>query len=582
MINFLETLKSLGPGRLAAMAGISAATIAFFIYLTSRLASPEMALLYGDLDSQDSGQIIARLEQAGVPYEIGPSGDQIYVPGEQVARMRVAMAEEGLPSGGSIGYEIFDRSEGLGVSSFVQNINHLRALEGELSRTIRSIGNLKQARVHLVLPRRELFSRDRQEPSASIVVTMEGNSRLDRQQVLAIQHLVAAAVPGLQPTAISIVDNKGTLLARTASDGDLDGTANTAEEMRAAYEARMARALQELLERSVGPGNATVEVSAEMDFDRITENAEIFDPDGQVVRSTQTVEESEDARDGQGPPPVSVGTTLPDADLASLEGGDSSESRSLRTEETVNYEISKTVRTHVREAGLVRRLSIAVLVNGSYVKGADGEMAYQDRTPQELEQLTSLVRSAAGYDEARGDTVEIVNLQFAALDISEGDSEAMLLLGFERGDLIRSAELLVLGIVAVLLLIFVVRPLLRQALDIVNTANTAEQGQAEYTMLTDPNSPQTALAGPNLPLGHLSGNQPALAGMAGASGMTGQGGSLLAAGQAESLDESIEAVIDINRVDGQVRASSLRKINEIVENHPEDAASIVRSWLYQD
>ena len=582
MNTFLETLKSLGPGRLAAMAGISAATIAFFIYLTSRLASPEMSLLYGDLDSQDSGQIVARLEQAGVPFELGPSGNQIFVPAEHVARMRVAMAEEGLPSGGSIGYEIFDRSEGLGQSSFVQNINHVRALEGELARTIRSIANVKHARVHLVLPRRELFSRDRQQPSASIVVTLDGSGRLDRQQILAIQHLVAAAVPGLQPKDISLIDNNGSLLARTASEGDLEGTATTAEEMRTSYQARMGRAIQELLERSVGHGNVQVEVTAEMDFDRVTENAEIYDPDGQVVRSTQTVEESADARDGEGPPPVTVGNNLPDADLAPLEGGDSSESRSQRTEETVNYEISRTVRTHVREAGLIRRLSIAVLVNGSYSVDANGEKVYQERSAEELEQLAQLVRSAAGYDEARGDDVEVVNLRFADIDLSEGDPQAMLLLGFERADLIRSAELLVLGIVAVLLLIFVVRPLLRQALEIIETANNTEQGQGEFAMLTDPNSPQTALAGPNLPLGRQGGGQPGLPGTTEAGGSAGPNGERLPSAQPENLEDEIGSVIDINKVDGQVRASSLRKIAEIVENQPEDAASVIRSWMYQD
>lgn len=574
MNNFLETLKSLGPGRLAAMAGIGAATIAFFIYVTSRLATPEMALLYGDLDSRDSGQIAARLEQTGIAFQLGAGGNEIYVPSEHVARLRVTMAEDGLPSGGSIGYEIFDRSEGLGTSSFQQKINHVRALEGELARTIRSIGQVKQARVHLVLPKRELFSRDRQESSASIAITMEGNSRLDRHQVLAIQHLVAAAVPGLQTKSISIVDNKGTLLARSASEGDVDGTATTAEEMRNSYETRMAQSIQELLERSVGPGNVNVEVAAEMDFDRITENAEIYDPDGQVVRSTQTVEETTDARDGESPPPVTVGTNLPDAGLPDLDASNSSENRSQRTEETVNYEISKTVRTHVKEAGLVRRLSIAVLINDSYSIGAEGERIYQERGQEELDSLATLVRSAAGYDESRGDTVELVNLRFADLEIIEEDLVGLGMFGFARGEMIRAAELLVLGIVAVLLLIFVIRPLLKQAIEIAKSANRSEEGRGEYPdLLTDPNSPQTALAGPNLPLGQTAVQLP---------GQAGQGGDVATHGQAESLDEEIESVIDINKVDGQVRASSLRKITEIVENNPEEAAAIIRTWLYQD
>ncbi len=170
MNSLFETLKNLGPARLGTMAAVAAGIIAFFIYLTSRLASPEMSLLYADLDAADSGQIVARLEQMNVPYRISEDGAKILVPQDHVGRTRLVIAEEGLPSGGSIGYEIFDRSEGLGTTNFVQNINHVRALEGELARTIRSVSGVKQARVHLVLPRRELFSRERQQPSASIVL----------------------------------------------------------------------------------------------------------------------------------------------------------------------------------------------------------------------------------------------------------------------------------------------------------------------------------------------------------------------------------------------------------------------------
>ena len=212
MNSLSDTLRSLGPARLGIILTVAASTIAFFIYLTSRLSTPDMALLYADLDVQDSGQIVSRLEQMEVSYKLARDGSQIHVPSDQVGRMRVAMAEDGLPSGGSIGYEIFDRSEGLGTTKFVQNVNHLRALEGELSRTIRSIARVKQARVHLVLPERRLFTRDRQEPTASIMIITQGAQRLEKRQVLAIQHLVAAAVPGLKPAMISIVDNKGALL----------------------------------------------------------------------------------------------------------------------------------------------------------------------------------------------------------------------------------------------------------------------------------------------------------------------------------------------------------------------------------
>ncbi len=324
MNSFSDTLRSLGPARLGIMLTVAASTIAFFVYLTSRLATPDLALLYADLDAQDSGQIVSRLEQMEVDYKVGRDGSQIYVPSDQVGRMRVAMAEDGLPTGGSVGYEIFDRSEGLGTTKFVQNVNHLRALEGELARTIRSISRVRKARVHLVLPKRELFTRDRQEPTASIMITTQGAQRLEKRQVLAIQHLVAAAVPGLKPAMISIVDSKGALLARGSDEGDAAATASTAEDMRISYQARLVRSVEALLERSVGPGNVRVQITAEMDFDRITENSETYDPDGQVVRSTQTIEEKSGSSDAQGLPPVTVAGNLPDATLPGAEGPASS------------------------------------------------------------------------------------------------------------------------------------------------------------------------------------------------------------------------------------------------------------------
>jgi len=562
--SLLETLKGLGPARLGTMAAVAAGIVAFFIYLTSRLASPDMALLYGELNAQDSGQIIARLEQMSVPYRIGEEGGNIYVPQDQVGRSRMVMAEEGLPSGGNIGYEIFDRSEGLGTTNFVQNINHVRALEGELARTIRSIASVKQARVHLVLPRRELFSRDRQDPSASIILMLASGGGLDRQQVTSIQHLVAAAVPGLKPTMVSIVDDKGNLLARGTEEGDVSQTASRAEEMRISYESRMVRTIEELLARSLGAGNVRAQVSAEMDFDRVTENAEIYDPDGHVVRSTQVVEEQASNQDGA-PAGVTVGNNLPDA-LPELDGGAGNQSSTSRTEETVNYEITKTVKTHIREAGNVQRLSVAVMVNGNVTLDDAGNPTYEPRGAEELEKITALVRSAVGYDEARGDTIEVVEMPFVSLEAGDTESQG-LLMGLTKADLMRVAELLVLGVVAVLVLLMVVRPLLGRLLEVDEDAAVGGAGQL-------PGMPgQPALVGPDgQQIPRLPGDpSTVVATRVGEDGMP-----------QKNVASEIEQMIDLNQVEGRVRASSVKKIAEIIEKHPEEAVAIIRGWLHAE
>lgn len=574
----LDTFRSLGPVRLGIMAAVAAGVLAFFVYLTSRLATPDMALLYAELDNQDSGQIVTRLEELNIPYRIEGNGSRIMVGQDQVARVRLQMAQEGLPSGGSIGYEIFDRSEGFGTTNFVQNINHLRALEGELARTIKSIANVKQARVHLVMPQRELFSRDRQEPSASIVLVMRSQGRIDRAQVAAIQHLVAAAVPGLKPTLVSIIDDKGTLLARGASDDDPTQLATTAEERRIAFETRLIRTVEEMLERTVGPGNVRAQISAEMDFDRITENSETYDPDGQVVRSTQTVEESAGSNEGQ-EPGVTVGNNLPDADLDQLGEGGGSQSNSSRSEETVNYEISRTVKTAVRETGLVRRLSVAVSVNGITTIGEDGEAVYEARSQEEMAQLAALVRAAVGYDENRGDTLEIVNLRFTGLDADLQADDTIL--GFEKAELMRFAELLVLGVVAILVLLLVVRPLIARVLDGDFEAGTIDP---ETGLLRGPEGMQYALAGPGgealaggaeggpMLITNPDGTTTTVARRVGDSG---------GSDDETNVADEIEQMIDLNKVEGRVRASSIRKIGEIVEKHPDEAVNILRGWLHQ-
>ncbi|CAN0567632.1 unnamed protein product, partial [Laminaria digitata] len=270
-----------------------------------------------------------------------------------------------------------------------------------LARTIRSIGSVDEARVHLVMPKRELFSRREQKPSASVVIKSRGAGKLSKAQVMAIQHLVAAAVPRLEPERISIIDSRGRLLARAGGESDDGGTfASTSDELRRAHEERVTRQIEQLVEQSVGFGKVRAQVSAEMDFDRITTNIEQYDPDGQVVRSTQTVEENAQSSDQDGQNAVTVANNLPDAQQNA--GGAGTASQSNRTEETVNYEITRTVKNHVHETGTIRRISIALLVDGTYATNEDGDRVYAERSQEELEKIEKLVKSGIGLNEQRG------------------------------------------------------------------------------------------------------------------------------------------------------------------------------------
>jgi flagellar M-ring protein FliF len=358
----MNSMKDFGKLQIGLMVGVCLLLLGFFMMMAFRASSAGMAPLYTSLSMEDSAKIVAELDKTGVPYELSAGGAQISVPSDRVLRLRLSMAEQGIPSGGSVvGYEIFDRSENFGSSSFVMNINMLRALEGELARTISSLNGVDTARVHLVIPKRELFTRDKEKPSASVTIKMRSGSSLEHQEVTAITHLIAASVPALEASKVTVVDSHGKLLAR--GDGDeAGGGASNAAEFRVAYETRTQQTLEDLLEKVIGMGKVRVTVAADMNFDRVVINSEKYDPDGQVARSVQSNNQKEMAQDKTGKDSVSVANNLPQGGTGG-EGNSSSNKDNTNVSEVTNYEISKTVQNQVKEAGNINKISVAVLVD---------------------------------------------------------------------------------------------------------------------------------------------------------------------------------------------------------------------------
>ena len=535
---FSQMIKNLGPMRLGMMGLVGILLVIFFIFMATRLGGTNMTLLYGDLDSSDSAAIVSQLASKKVPHEV--RGDEVWVASDKVFQMRIAMAEQGLPGSGSIGNKIFDKNSALGSTNFLQNINQIRALQGELQKTITSLDKIKNARVHIVMPKRELFSREKQSPSASVVLNIRSGS-LAKQQVAAIQHLVAAAVPSLQPNKISVVDQRGNLLAKGFEDDSPEAVAAKSEERRRAFESQLAAKVTRLLEKTVGSRKVQTQVSADIDFDRINTTEERFDPEGQVVRSTQSLESSRNSKEAEASPPVSVGTNLPDPNLGTGDSA-SNTANENRTEETVNFEISKVIKNHIRDIGTVKKISVAVLVDGIVKENNDGDEVYEPRKKAELELLSTLVKGAIGFDANRGDVVEIINMKFADPLVAD-EPELELFFGLDKNDLLRMAEILVLSIVAILVILLVVRPLVSRAFE---AMPAVAAGVGEAALLSDQSSGAPALTGPDV-----------------------------------AEEDSYDELIDIDRVEGRVKASSVKKVGEIVEKHPEEALAIVRSWMYE-
>lgn len=528
MNELLQNLMKAGPLRLAAAFAIIAVAAAVLFGLIGFAGREQKALLFSDLDGREAAAIVERLEQADIPYELRGDGATILVPRSQVASARLMLAGEGLPTRGSVGYELFDSTDALGQTQFQQDINRLRALEGELARTIVSLDAVAGARVHLVLPERRLFERDSQQPSASIVLRLAGG-RVSREQVLAIRNLVSGAVPGLEPNRVTILDDNGQLLA-AEQDDSAAGVSAAAEERKKEVEERIRSTVLDIVEGVVGPGAARVQVTADMDFNRVVEASERFDPEGRVVRSTQSSEERSTGERLGGAATASNnvpdGTEFEDTEIAE---------NSERSSETVNYEISRTTRTETIEGGRVRRLSVAVAVDGVLTPGADGAPdAWAPREAAEIERIATLVRSAVGFDESRGDTVEVVNVRLARPELA--GSEASDPSGFDlsRLDPLRIAEIVAALIAALAVIFFVLRPL-------VSRRKPAQPGAL----------PQPTAAGVALP----------------------------SPGTARAIEEEENELVDVARIAGAVKASSIRKVAEVVNAHPQRSATVIRDWL---
>ena len=534
MNNFIQRIKNLSPGRLASIAAIVIFLISFFVYLATKLNTGDYAVLYTDLEMEDAKQIVQHLETANIKYRLTKNGTEILVPEEDVNKMRIDTADLAMASKGSnVGYEIFDNTDALGSTNFVQNVNLIRALEGELARTIRSVDHIKSARVHLVLPKREMFSREEQMPTASVVIKTDGG-KLSLESIHSIQQLIAAAVPKLDVKNVSIVDSAGNLLTNNFEDEEAVTVANN-EALRLEQERKMSLQVQNLLEKSVGEGKVRAQVNLDMDFDQIVTNEEIYDPDSQVVRSQATVTDNSTTDNVE--QPVSVAQNIPNGDMVAA--GTGSVSRKSRTEETVNYEISKVVRNKVKNSGTIKRLGVAVIVDGIYERNAEGKVVYRDRTPEEMEQIRSLVKSAVGFDAERGDMVEVANMKFASNQPEIETVSEVLIMGFTKDELIRIAEGIGVAIVAILVILLVIRPLINNAFE-TNTAN------GEGRLLGD----------------------------------NAEEDNLLLSNFLNEEDGEIDELINMNKIDGRIKVSSLKKINDIVEKNPDAAVNIIRGWLY--
>lgn len=542
MEKFLEIIRKFGAVRLAMVAGFSVTLLIILATLYIQISGSKKVLLYGGLEPKVAGEIITKLEGQGVAYSLQGDGTQILVDADVAPKLRMLFAQEGLPSSGIIGYEIFDKGDSLSTTAFTQDINYIRALEGELVKSIMSLNAVKGARVHLVIPKREPFQREQKTPTASVVLKTQTAGSLSRQQINAIRQLVSASVPGLESSKVAIVDNNGRLLAKTEDMNDSQNINNNINDHRILLEEKLSHTVESLVERTVGSGKVRARVSVDLDLDRVTESSELYDPESQVVRSTQIISDSNKESQTENKP-ITVRNAVPGG-AKNSDQDNGIKNQSNKNQEIVNYEISKTVRQYIKESGEIKRLSIAVMVDGVRTMTQNGKEKYATRTQEELQNLKTLVKSAIGFRADRGDEIQVINMRFANEDLPINESSTWGL-GITKQDIFRLIELSVFLAVGLLIVFVVLKPFVIAFTPNKKTTPAGTQDtkkQAPLQQSTEGEQNETLES------------------------------------QKAKRQKSTEAV-KLKNVSGLVQSDSVDTIYSLLEDYPQQAARVVNTWL---
>jgi flagellar M-ring protein FliF len=388
------------------LGGLLASLLVTFFGMIFWMNKVDYKVLYSQLYQEDASSVVEFLKKEKIPYEISDSGSSILVPADQVYEARIKLAGEGALHGQGIGFELFDENK-LGQTNFVQGINYQRALQGELSRTITELAEVESARVHLVLPSKSLFVEEQAPPSAAIMLKLKSGRNLGAQQVQAIVNLVSTSVEGMSPEHITLADSRGKVLYEPKSDTDMAGMSATQLEYQASMQRGLEQRIEQLLVPIVGPGRVIARVNADLDFNRTTIRKEIFDPKSAVVRSEVKSEE-----ENKGSANVDGGTPDPNYQGENDRMASGTAQESTRTSSTTNFDINKEEQQIISQAGNIKRLSVAVLVDGKYTQQQDGTYAFEALPAEQLAQIRQLAQRAVGFDDGRGDAIEVSSISF--------------------------------------------------------------------------------------------------------------------------------------------------------------------------
>lgn len=464
-----NVFASMPPARRWTAIGVGVVTLAAMIALILWSQKPDYQVLFSGLSSEDAGKMVEKLKGSKVPFKLEAGGGTILVPGEMVYETRLTMAGEGMLQGGAVGFEIFDTPK-LGMTDFVQKLNYQRAIQGELSRTIQSLASVEKARVHIVIAKKSIFSEQEESPSASVVLKLRSGRTLAENQVTAISQLVSSSVPGLGIDRVSVIDSAGTLLSKVHPAGDGAGSTEAMGVQRG-IETSLEERARAILEKTVGNGRVVVRIASEIEQKKVESTEEKYDPDSVVVRSEQRTAEKNSGSAGSPGGIPGTQSNVPNAQgqpaAAATSTGTAASNSSTRNNETINYEVSRVVSKSSAPIVAIKRMTVAVLVDGNYKVAKDAKgvetSTYVPRSPEELASYEKLVKNAVGFTQQRGDTFEIVNAPFQTEDTTAAAAAQPKSYPAIPTSYVSIAKLLVAVLMVLLLVMLVLRPLIKMA-----------------------------------------------------------------------------------------------------------------------
>ncbi len=532
--NFINTLTI----KQKIVIGVSVVTtFILIIFLVSIFNQPNYAVLFADLSQQDASKVIEHLSAKKIPYQIEDNGSIIRVPKDKVYETRLELAGKGLPSSGTVGYELFDKSS-MGMSDFMQKLNYKRALEGELARTIAGQEGIDGARIHLVFPEKSIFRDEQIPPTASVVIKLRDNYKLPKDKASAIVNFISSSVEGLSTNNITLIDTKGRLLWKEDSDDNLSFASTKQYEIKNSIEMYLAQKAQNLLDNVLGYGNSMVQVNAELNFNQVEKTMEIYDPESQVVISEQT---SSGSNAG-----FSIGDTTQQTNENNI----------------TNYEVSKTIQKVIEETGNIKRLSVAAVINDipkTVEKDGKQIVEFTPRSPEQIKKIEELLRGAMGINNERNDLLSIVNIPFETKPVEE-DLNAQPSSWFDDKNEIINLVLIILAIAGSILLL----------------KNITGKIKSDKIHIGTVDSERLSEGSSNLQIGRLDSREKPQT-------------ELTAAGKSTLLEikkkknqlpiGDLEEEISLEAIN---RENQIEKIKNYIIKNPADASKLINTWLYEN